>query len=96
LGFLKVLTMREIINQEVSVVMYYSANKHLALPHLIRWQNKDYVIGKIGYHHTIKQGLVMHHIFELVDDQESLWFRLDLNTDNLHWKLEMISDGLPG
>ncbi len=86
--------MREQINEEVSVVMYYSATKRIALPHLIHWQNKDYNVGKIGYHHTIKQGTTLHHVFELVDDKESLWFKLDLNTSNLHWRLEAISDGL--
>ena len=88
--------MREKIDEEVSVVMYYSASKRLALPHLIHWQNKDYSVGKVGYHHTVKDGATLHHVFELVDDQETLWFRLDLNTSNLHWKLEAISDGLPG
>ena len=88
--------MREKVNEEVSVVMYYSAPKRLALPHLIHWQNKDYSVGKIGYHHTVREGATLHHIFELVDDQDTLWFRLNLNTTNLHWKLEAISDGLPG
>lgn len=86
--------MREKINEEVSVVMYYSAAKRLALPHLIRWQNKDYSVGKIGYHHTIKNGTTLHHIFELTDKDDNLWFRLNLDTSNLHWKLEAISDGM--
>ena len=34
--------MRQKIDQEVSVVMYYSARKKMALPHLISWQNKEY------------------------------------------------------
>jgi hypothetical protein len=87
--------MREKIDEEVSVVMYYSAQKRIALPHLIHWQNKDYAVGKIGYHHTTKEGSTLHHIFELSDDQASLWFRLNLNTANLHWRLEAVSDGLP-
>lgn len=86
--------MREKINEEVSVVMYYSARKRLALPHLISWQNREYSVGKIGYHHTIREGQTLHHIFELVDKQQTLWFRLNLDTSNLHWKLEAISDGL--
>lgn len=86
--------MREKINEEVSVVMYYSSKKRLALPHLISWQNKDYAVGKIGYHHTVKAGATLHHIFELVDKEDTLWFRLNLNTDNLHWTLEAVSDGL--
>jgi len=87
--------MRERINEEVSVVMYYSARKRLALPHLIDWRNKQYAVGKVGYHHTVKEGQTLHHIYELVDDTQTLWFRLNLDTSNLHWSLEAISDGLP-
>ena len=87
--------MRETINEEVSVVMYYSSRKRQALPHLISWQNREYPVGKIGYHHTVRDGQTLHHIFELVDKNQSLWFRLNLDTSNLHWKLEAVSDGLP-
>ncbi len=87
--------MRETINEEVGVVMYYNASKRLALPHLIQWQNKNYQVGKIGYHHSVREGTTLHHIFELVDTDQTLWFRLNLDTSNLHWKLETISDGLP-
>ena len=86
--------MREKIKEEVSVVMYFSARQKLAIPHLISWQNKEYQVGKIGYHHSVKEGAVLHHIFELVDKEQSLWFRLRLNTSNLHWTLEAVSDGL--
>jgi len=85
--------MREKINEEVSVVMYYSAKQRVALPHMINWQNKDYGVGKIGYHHTVKDGQTLHHIFELVDKEQTTWFRLNLNTANLHWVLEAVSDG---
>jgi hypothetical protein len=85
--------MREKINEEVSVVMYYNARRRVALPRLISWQNKDYEVGAIGYHHTVKDGQTLHHIFELVDKQETLWFRLNLDTSNLHWVLEAVSDG---
>ncbi len=87
--------MQEKINEEVSVVMYYSAKQRLAVPHLISWQNRDYAVGKIGYHHTTEEGRVLHHIFELVDKEASLWFRLDFNTANLHWTLVAVSDGQP-
>jgi len=86
--------MREKINQEVSVVMYYSARKRQALPHLISWQNKEYRVGKIGYSHAVYEGATLHHIFELVDVEETLWFRLKFNTSNLHWVLDEVSDGL--
>lgn len=86
--------MREKINEEVSVVMYYSAQKRSALPYKIIWQSREYMVGKIGYHHKVYDGKVAHHIYELVDGEETMWFRLNFNTDNLHWVLEAVSDGL--
>lgn len=86
--------MREKIDEEVSVVMYYSAKKRRAVPHTISWQNREYRVGKIGYHHSVKEGATLYHIYELVDINETLWFRLRLDTSNLHWRLEAISDGL--
>ncbi len=86
--------MREKIDEEVSVVMYFSARQRLALPHLIDWRGRQYNVGKIGYHHSVWEGKTLHHVFELVDKEQTLWFRLNLDTSNLHWKLEAISDGL--
>jgi hypothetical protein len=86
--------MREKINEEVSVVMYCSARTRAAQPHTISWQNREYRVGKIGYHHTVRDGQTLHHVFELVDTAETLWFRLNLDTSNLHWVLEAVSDGL--
>jgi hypothetical protein len=86
--------MREIINEEVSVVSYFSARRKLALPHIVSWRNQEYSVGKIGFHHTVRHGDTLHHIYELVDGEEQLWMRLNLDTSNLHWKLEVVSDGL--
>ena len=85
--------MRERIDEEVSVVMYYSARKKLALPHIISWRDEEYGVGEIGYHHRVTDGKVLHHIFEVVDKTRTYWFRLNFNTDNLHWMLEVVADG---
>ncbi len=86
--------MKEKINQEVSVVMYYSARHKMAVPHLLHWQNKDFSLGKVDYYHSYMEGRDKQHIFELVDKDNSLWFRLRLDSSNLHWTLEAIHDGL--
>lgn len=86
--------MKEKINEEVSVVMYYSAKRKAALPHLVSWQNKEYSVGEIGYHHTVMKGKTLHHIFELIDRDSTIWMRLNMDTSNLHWTLEEVSDGL--
>lgn len=87
--------MREKVNQEVSVVMYFSARDKKIVPHTLGWQNKQYSLGKVDYHHTIHEGKTLHHIFELTDKEQTIHFRLSLNTDNLHWTLEAVHDGNP-
>ena len=58
------------------------------------WQNKEYYFDKIGYHHSIRKGETLHHIYELADRDNTLWFRLNLDTGNMQWKLEIVADGL--
>ena len=86
--------MREPINERVSVVSVYSSRKHLFAPYIISWQNKEYKIGEIGFHHTTKQGEVLHHIFDCTDNHKNLSFRLNFDTKKLSWTLEVVSDGL--
>ena len=85
--------MRELINEKVSVIMTFSAAKRRAAPYLISWQNNDYRIGEIGYHHQVRVGDDLHHIYEVVDKDSRLSFRLNFDTLNLNWTLEAISDG---
>ena len=86
--------MREKIDQEVSVVSYYSAKKKQTVPYRLNWQNKDYALGPVSYYHSYMEGQDKQHIFELVDKENTLWFRLRLDSGNLHWTLEAIHDGL--
>ena len=86
--------MREKVNDAVSVVMYYSAKQRHFRPHMIHWQNRDYMIGEIGFHHQVREGRVLHHIFECADDRKSIAFRLNFDTATLGWTLETVSDGM--
>lgn len=86
--------MKEKIDEEVSVVMYYSAKQKHAVPYLLHWQNKDYALGKVNYQHNYMEGRDRQHIFELCDKDSTIWFRLRLDSSNLHWTLESIHDGM--
>lgn len=86
--------MKEKLNQEVSVIMYYSTKNQKTIPYLLSWQNKDYLLGKVDYYYNYMEGRDRQHIFELVDKDSSLWFRLRFNSANLHWILEATHDGL--
>ena len=86
--------MREVINEEVGVVSYYSSRHRRFVPHLLHWQNRDYPLGQVDYYHSYMDGRERQHIFELVDKEQTLWFRLRFDGSNLHWILEAIHDGL--
>ena len=82
------------INKEVSVIGYYSVKFKKFVPHLLHWQGRDYRLGQVDYYHSYMKGRERQHIFELVDKQETLWFRLRLDSSNLHWTLEAVHDGV--
>ncbi len=86
--------MREKINQEVGVITVFSARQRAAAPYMISWKNTDYHVSQIDYHHTVYRGKTLHHIYEVVDTDSRLYFKLNLDTSNLHWTLEAIHDGL--
>lgn len=63
------------------------------IPVSLTWSGRTYPILKLGLHHTYREGITRHHIFSVVS--QDLFFRLNLNADNLSWTLEEVSDGLP-
>ncbi len=81
------------ISQPVSVNLVFDQQKRKVFPKSLIWNNHLYSIKKIGLHHTYRQGRTLYHVFSV--SSKSLFFRLVLNSENLHWKLEEISDGLP-
>lgn len=85
--------MIEKISVPVSVSFTFDSQKRKAVPKAIVWGGRLYAISKVGLHHTYRQGRTLFHVFSVAS--KSLFFRLVLNTDNLHWRLEEISDGLP-
>jgi hypothetical protein len=85
--------MKQVVNEEVTVVMYYSAKKRKLIPHQISWNNKEYDLGDVDYYHTFMEGQERQHIFELCDKAATLHFRLRLDCLNLHWTLEAVHDG---
>ncbi len=74
------------ISEPVDVIFHKS-------PTSLTWSGRTYPVLKIGLRHTYREGLTRHHIFSVVS--HNLFFRLNLNADNLSWTLEEISDGLP-
>lgn len=84
--------MQETIKEKVSVVMVYDRQTSQIMPVRLKWQGKEYRLAKLGLHHTVRVGRTLHHIFSVTDG--TTFFRLNLDTENLQWTLEQISDGL--
>ncbi|OGM19420.1 hypothetical protein A2955_03355 [Candidatus Woesebacteria bacterium RIFCSPLOWO2_01_FULL_37_19] len=85
--------MLEKISTPVSVSMTFDSAKRKVAPKAMVWNGRLYPIVKIGLHHTFRQGQTLFHVFSVASS--TLFFRLVLNTDNLHWRLEETSDGMP-
>jgi hypothetical protein len=82
------------LDESVSVSFTFDSDRRSVKPKALIWNGRLYGVKKVGLHHTFRQGRTLFHVFSVASN--TLYFRLILNTENLHWKLEEISDGLPG
>jgi hypothetical protein len=81
------------ISEPISVIASYNSDIRAARPLSLKWGHHEYSVSQVGLRHTYRDGITRHHVFSVVSN--SLFFRLNLNTDNLSWTLEEVSDGLP-
>jgi len=85
------------ISEPVSVILSSVGARRDSPAHIkplsLHWSNREYPILQVGLHHTYHDGITRHHVFSVV--AQNLFFRLNLNADNLSWTLEEVSDGLP-
>ena len=87
-----VILMEQLIGDKISVISVYNRTKNIFSPVKIDWQGRIYIIKKIGYHHQLKIGGTLHHVFTVTDGNTD--FRLDFDSEMLSWTLEEVSDGL--
>lgn len=83
--------MNETINEKVSVIVSYDREKGIVMPKKMRWQGRDYLFVKMTYHHRLRTGRVLLHIFHVTDGATD--FRLKLDTETLQFTLEEVCDG---
>ncbi len=86
--------MNQKISEPISVSFTFDSERRTIKPRALVWNKRLYAVKKIGLHHKFRQGRTLYHVFSVASN--SMFFRLVLNTESLHWKLEEISDGLPG
>lgn len=83
--------MLEKINEQVSVITIFDRDKGSVMPYKVRWNGRDYIITKLGYHYRVKRGAFTHHMFTV--SNQSIAFKLLLDTETLKWWLKEVSDG---
>lgn len=83
--------MQEKLFEKISVIFSYNSEKNRSVPYKIRWRLRDYFIKKLAYHHKVREGRELLHIFHVTDG--NLDFKLRFNTEDLNWILEEVSDG---
>lgn len=84
--------MRESLDEDISVVFYYDAEKRHIQPYQITWHGRDYRLGKVDFHHRTKQGTTLVHHFSMADINNTTYFKIALDTSSLHWALEEYMD----
>lgn len=80
--------MRESLDEPISVVLYFDSKTNLIQPYRLSWNGRDYQLGKVDFHHETKEGMTLIHHFSLSNIEETIYFKIALDTSNLHWKLE--------
>jgi hypothetical protein len=75
----------------VSATLFYDHRTRKVMPQTVIFDGREYRIVKVGLHHTFREGKTLFHVFSVAS--EAVFFRLVLNTENLFWTLEEISDG---
>ncbi len=79
------------VDVPVSVELVFQAPTRKVFPKTVVWNGRDYPITKLGYKHTFRQGRTLIHVFSVASN--GAYFKLQLNSETLHWKLEEVSDG---
>ena len=79
------------INTLVSVGLVFDHKTMKVYPKWISWNNRTCMVEKVGLHHTYREGRTLFHVFSVCTKE--LFFRLVLNSETLHWRLEELTDG---
>jgi hypothetical protein len=85
--------MRETLREEVSVNLVFDSRTKQVIPRHLKRRGYLHIITNVGLHHTYRSGRTLIHIFSVTDD--TMFYRLELNTETLHWLLTEVSDGQP-
>lgn len=84
--------MAEDIHESVSVALWSNHTTKKILPYSLYWHGRRYRLTTVGLHHITHEGRTLMHIFSVTDGVT--FFKLQLNTETLGWKLLEVTDGI--
>lgn len=79
------------LHEKIDVLAIFNRLGVVVVIHKIKWQNRTYSIKKQVYAYRRREGRNVDHVFHVASD--TLHFKIVLNTENLSFWLEEISDG---
>lgn len=77
--------MSQAIDESVSVDLLSNHTSGKVYPWVIHWRANRYLVTKVGFHHTLRDGRILHHIFSVTDG--NTYLKLQFNTETLMWRL---------
>jgi len=77
--------MANVIDEQISVVLWSNHLKRSVLPAAFYWRGRRYQISQVGLHHTFRNGNTLLHVFSVTDGIN--YYRLEMNAETLGWKL---------
>lgn len=78
-------------NQRVSVLFYYDGDEEYARPVRLMWRGHEYELGPVKFWHTTNHDKQLLHHYSISDIDNELTFQLAMETENLTWTLERVS-----
>lgn len=82
--------MAEVIGERVSVGLLSNHLKGSVMPVSLFWRGRRYQIAKLGLHYTQREGRTLFHLFSVTDGVS--YFKLELNSETLAWKLVEVEE----
>lgn len=73
----------EVVNEPVEVRVDFCAKR--VIPRVMNWNNKNYPIHRVNMIHSARHGASKLFLFSVSD--KTNYFKLQLDTDNLEWRL---------
>lgn len=80
------------LDMPVSVVGVFNAKKRVFELKRVFFEGRVYEVEKMGLHHMIRKGREVIHVFSIVAG--GMFFRLEMSSESLNFRLKEVTDGM--